>query len=370
MKITVLSHNLSSNAALRAHRVALAARQFAEVKMIGPVQGVAGRWPALPDEPWIEAVREKRFPEFQESFHELINKCDGDVLIAVKPHLASFGAALIAREVRGVPLILDQDDYDIAFSPREMWAERPTMADLTRPASAVYLSLLTRASGAADAITNASTALQKKFGGTLLPHGSVTELFDPAKVDREAARKEFGFTGRTVLFPGTPRLHKGLRPLAKAVSKIRDGQLAVFCREEDLREDEWKEFPILRLPLIPYPRMPEVLAAADVLAIPQLDVKPARYQMPMKVYDCMAMGRPIVASAVSDLPRVLDGCARLIPADDARALRTALKELIKNKELALELGTRAREKCQREYSMAAVGKILQGVVEQVLAEKK
>ena len=127
------------------------------------------------------------------------------MIIAVKPHFASFGAALLARESRGVPVILDHDDYDMAFSPRDMWTEKPGLTDLRRPASAVYLSLLTKASGVADAITTASTALQKKFGGTLLPHGCVTELFDPAKVDREAARKEFGFTGPTVLALLKPR---------------------------------------------------------------------------------------------------------------------------------------------------------------------
>jgi len=370
MKITVLSHNLSSNAVLRAHRVALAAQQFAEVKLIGPAQSAAGLWPALPREPWIESVKEKRFPEFQESFLELIHKCDGDVLIAVKPHLASYGAALIAREVRGVPLILDHDDYDMAFSPRDLWVEKPTMADLQRPASAVYLSLFTKASGAADAITTASTALQKKFGGTLLPHGCVTELFDPAKVDREAARKEFGFTGPTVLFPGTPRLHKGIKPLAKAVRKIKGAQLAVFCRDEDLRESEWAEYPILRLPLIPYSRMAEVLAAADVLAVPQLDTKPARYQMPMKVYDCMAMARPIVATSVSDLPRVLDGCGRIVSPEDYRALREAIKEMLKHPDRAEKLGALARERCLRDYSMPAIGEILRGVVEQVLQPRK
>jgi len=32
MKITILSHNLSSNAAMRAHRLAVAAQTFAEEK--------------------------------------------------------------------------------------------------------------------------------------------------------------------------------------------------------------------------------------------------------------------------------------------------------------------------------------------------
>ena len=52
MKITVFSHDLSSNASMRAHRLACAARAFAEVALLGPAR--KGRlWPALPAEPWM-----------------------------------------------------------------------------------------------------------------------------------------------------------------------------------------------------------------------------------------------------------------------------------------------------------------------------
>ena len=71
MKITVIGHNLSSNAVMRAHRLAEAARTFAEVSLIGPVER-RGLWPALPSEPWIRTVREKRFPEFCECVRLMI----------------------------------------------------------------------------------------------------------------------------------------------------------------------------------------------------------------------------------------------------------------------------------------------------------
>jgi glycosyltransferase involved in cell wall biosynthesis len=365
MKITVLSHNLSSNAAMRAHRLALAARAFADVTLIGPVEK-SGLWPALPNEDWIRTVPEKRFPAFHRSFVELVRLCDGDVLIASKPHLASYGVALVAAEQRNVPVILDHDDLDIAFAPRELWTKKKSITDLKRPASAVFVSLLTKASPAAQAVTVASTALQQRFAGTLLPHGCLTDVFDPSKIDRDAARREFGFDGPTVLFAGTPRRHKGLKPLAKAVQKIGNARLAVFCREKDLTQSEWNNYPLLRLPLVPYGRMPHALAAADVLAIPQLDEESARYQMPMKVYDCMAMARPIVATAVSDLPRALEGCGRIVAPGDSRALRHAIKELLRNPELATELGKNARERCVRDYSLERISEILRSVVERVL----
>src|SRR5262249_51082278 len=200
MKLTILSHNLSPNAASRAHRLAKAGATFADVLLIGPIEK-QGTWPALPQERWIRTVRKTRFPEFYESFQELAQAADGDVLIAVKPHLASFGVALVAGELRQTPVILDIDDLDVADAPRSEWVANPTMVDLARPNAAVYVALLTKAAAGAAAITVVSTALQRRFGGELVPHGCITELFDPAGVDRELARREFGFAGPTVLFP-------------------------------------------------------------------------------------------------------------------------------------------------------------------------
>ena len=153
MRITVLSHNLSTNAAMRAYRVALAARRFAEVTLAGPVEESRGQWEALPSEPWITSVPERRFPKFARSFLALVAGVAGDVVIAVKPHLASFGAALVAAERRSIPVILDMDDLDVALAPREEWDANPEMADPSRPASAIYVSLLTQGVGAASAIT-------------------------------------------------------------------------------------------------------------------------------------------------------------------------------------------------------------------------
>ena len=151
MKITILSHKLYSNAAMRAHRLAKAASLFADVTMIGLAKA-QGIWPALPREAWLKTVPEKDFPKFYDSLVELVEAADGDVLIAVKPYLASFGAGLLAAERRRVPLILDIDDLDVALAPLAVEARKPARTDLDRPDSEIYLSLLTRAApGSPDA---------------------------------------------------------------------------------------------------------------------------------------------------------------------------------------------------------------------------
>ncbi len=365
MKVTILSLSISSKPIRRAHRLVEAAKTFADVSLVTRMEHEEA-WMGFPQEVGIKTVRRKRFPEFYSTFIELVEAADGDVLIAIKPHLATFGVALVAAELREVPVILDIDDLDVAFSPRSEWATNPRMTDLSRPGSAVYKSLLTKAAGAASAITVVSTALQRRFGGTLIPHGCSTELFDPASIDREEARRAFGFTGPTVLFPGTPRPHKGLEPLAQAVARVPGARLAVTCRPKDLAGPEWKRFPLDRIPVVPYSSVSRLFAAVDVIAIPQLDSEPAHYQLPMKVFDAMAMGKPIVASSVSDLPLVLEGCGRLVPPGDVDKLAAAISELLSNPEEAHALGERARARCLESYSMQRIGEKLFKVVRRVV----
>jgi glycosyltransferase involved in cell wall biosynthesis len=364
MKITVLSHNLSSNAAMRAYRLASAARNFADVTMLGPADP-KGTWAALPQEPWIKTVPKTFFPDFCRSLIELAQSVDGDIVIAVKPKLASFGAALLAAERRPVPVILDIDDLDLSFTPRARWSVKPWMADLSRPGAAIYGSLLTRAVGAASAITVSSAALQRRFGGTVVPHGADTALFDPAVVDRAEARDAFGFSGPTVLFPGTPRAHKGVELLARAVGMVEGVRLAITCQPKDFVGPDWDGLPLQRLPILPYSAVPRVIAAADLVAIPQLDSEPARYQMPMKLFDAMAMGAPIVASSVSDLPSVLNGCGRLVPPGEVDKLAAAIHELLNDPAQARALGAAARARCQEHYSLEQIGARLGEVVSTV-----
>ena len=63
----MLSHDLSTNAGRRTHRLAGAVGTFAEVKLIGPASR-SHKWVELPDEPGIFTVRKRRFPGFHASF--------------------------------------------------------------------------------------------------------------------------------------------------------------------------------------------------------------------------------------------------------------------------------------------------------------
>jgi hypothetical protein len=99
--------------------------------------------------------------------------------------------------------VLDIDDLDIALSPRD---RKAGLADLSRPKSALFVSVLSRATGAADAVTVCCRALRERFGGTVVPQPADTDLFDPAG---RTATVRGGSSGSTV------------RPCCSRASRVR-----------------------------------------------------------------------------------------------------------------------------------------------------
>lgn len=97
---------------------------------------------------------------------------------------------------------------------------------------------------------------------------------------------------------------------------------------------------------VPPAQVPAWLAAADVLALPNSgqDALSARYTSPLKLFEYMAAGRPIVASDLPSLREVLTHGenAYLVPPDDPAALATGLRKLLADPPLAGRLAANAR----------------------------
>jgi glycosyltransferase involved in cell wall biosynthesis len=98
--------------------------------------------------------------------------------------------------------------------------------------------------------------------------------------------------------------------------------------------------------LVRHAEMPAHLAACDVLVSPhgrQADGGEF-FGSPTKLYEYMASGRPIVASAVGQIAEVLrDGeSALLVPPDDPHALCEAIVRLVDDAQLRMKLSSHAR----------------------------
>ena len=110
---------------------------------------------------------------------------------------------------------------------------------------------------------------------------------------------------------------------------------------------------------IPHDRMPAALAAADIGVAP-FDVSAHRplslgfYWSPLKIFEYMAAGLPVVAPAIDRLPRLVghDREGILYDPGSPESLAAALERL-SDPTLRQRLGTAARDRAVREYSWSA-----------------
>jgi glycosyltransferase involved in cell wall biosynthesis len=369
VKVSVLAFDLSDNATGRADLLArLLAPRFA-VEVVGPRFG-DDVWP--PARGGVIAYRVRpgaRYPGFAARAGELARLADGDVLLASKPRPTSYGIALLARRQRPRPLLLDIDDWELGFFYRSgFWGSVGRGVNLANPNGLPWTWAMERLVGRADAITVASRFLERRFGGTLVPHVRDTDAWDPARFDRSASRAALGVgDAPVVMFLGTPRGYKGVDDLVEAMAGVATARLVIVGAEPDHpTARRWAERSgvIVRGP-VPFDDVPRYLAAADVVAVPQRATSDTLGQVPAKLFDAMAMARPIVSTSVSMIPEVLDGCGMLVPPGEPRALRAVVEGLLADPDRARELGRRARARCIDRYSFTSARAVLIPLVERL-----
>ena len=107
--------------------------------------------------------------------------------------------------------------------------------------------------------------------------------------------------------------------------------------------------------------MPGQLAgsAIGVAPYPDLGGEQQQYFSPLKVYEYLAAGLPVVASAVGQLPQILGELGTLVPPSDPAALAAAIDTLAADPVLRGKLGWRGRMQAEEKHSWAgAVDRIL------------
>jgi glycosyltransferase involved in cell wall biosynthesis len=185
------------------------------------------------------------------------------------------------------------------------------------------------------------------------------DAVDPARFSalpaRQAARAALGLPphGPIVTYTGHLYPWKGAHTLARAARHLPPDALVCIVGGTPADGAAFRAFlerkglsGVHLAGYVPPAEVPRWLAAADVLVLPNSGTEAisARYTSPLKLFEYMAAGRPIVASDLPSLREVLaDGQnAVLVPPDDAPALAGAIRSLLADPARAARLAAQGR----------------------------
>jgi len=377
MKITLIVPNLSNNCVARAHLLAEVLSKRYDVEITGILKEGHVWGPIQKD----SSIKYGYLNGSIKNIFKDLKKINGDVIYIIKPVLPSMGYALIKSAVGKRNLIQDIDDWQTGLS-----LDAPTSKIIKNflafwdPYSLTYTTILEKIATHFNNITVSSHFLQKKFGGTIIPHARDVKQFNPKKYNPSKLKRKFGLENKKiVMFLGTIRKHKGIDDLINAI-KLLDSKnvklVLVGANFKDRYVQQLMKLSNNEITFIgeqPFDKIPEYLAVADLIAIHQKKSYSAMGQVPAKVFDAMAMAKPIISTNISDLPIILKDCGIIVEPGDINGLAEKIKFILDNPKIAKEMGKRAREKCVKEYSFEAIAPKLLKIFEKyekVIAENQ
>ena len=377
MKISLLCHDLSCNAFGRAYLLADILRRRHEVTVLGPAFG-GTIWPPFSRCPFpVKLYPGSRWPGFLATARQIGRDATGDLLYAVKALPSSFGIALAARGAR--PLLLDVDDWELGFVEAEEEARgipaplrwlKGWLPGLSPNGKALVRWLEGRAPEA-SALTTVSEFLSAKYGGRahLVPHARDTSWLSPERFPAGPARERLGLSGcKVVMYLGSARGYKGVEELAEAVARLPGAVLAlVGTPVEDplvggLRSRHGDA--VRAFGPVPFEQLPEWLAAADVVALPQRRDPRTLGQMPAKLTDALALGKPVVVSDLAGMRELVGSAGRVVAPGDTAGLERALAEILGDPEAASRMGQEARRIAVERLSYDAAERALEAAIAQ------
>lgn len=159
---------------------------------------------------------------------------------------------------------------------------------------------------------------------------------------------------KIVLYSGHLYFRKGAQTLAEAASSFEEDTLIAFVggNQDDIVRFTEKYGGIKNIRIMghqPHEEVPYYLSAADVLVLPNsMKSDDSRlYTSPMKLFEYMSSGVPIVASDVPSLREVLsENTAQFVLPDDAQALTEGILHVLSDKGFSSRIAIEAKNKCQ------------------------
>ncbi|MGE5692568.1 MAG: glycosyltransferase family 4 protein [Candidatus Zixiibacteriota bacterium] len=229
-----------------------------------------------------------------------------------------------------------------------------------------------------DAVKDYIGSVAPKAAVTVVPNGVDVRPFLKVRASNgkpEKSRKEkftVGFVGSLKPWHGLEFLLEAFRRLPESedfeLKIIGEGPLRLSLEKLSQKLD--LQDRVAFTGSVDFEKIPKMLKTLDVLVAPYPQID-GFYFSPLKIFEYMAAGRPIVASRIGQLADILeDGKnALLIPPENPEALAAALLRLKSDRKLGELLGAQAQKVAKEKHSWKNRLKTVEAIFKS-LADKK
>lgn len=204
---------------------------------------------------------------------------------------------------------------------------------------------------------------------TVVPNGANTSLFKPLEQDK--CREDLGLDPETpyICFVGNLAPWQGVEYLVKSAPSILSrypgcrflivGDGVMKSELLNLSRELGIEDRFIFTGVVPYDRVPVYINASNICAAPFILARNAKIGLsPLKLYEYMACGKPVVASAISGVADALEASEGgiSVPPENPEALANAILKLLENQDLRTNMGSKGLRYVTENYSWYSVAK--------------
>ena len=165
-----------------------------------------------------------------------------------------------------------------------------------------------------------------------------------------------------IFYAGSLKKWKGVDVLIKAMKYLPGEKLLIagngeeFSNLQNMVKKENLQDRIKFLGYVPHAEIPKFLSKAKVLVLPNVEEDTSVFTSPLKLFEYMAAGKPIVASDIPSLREILkhEENAYLVKPRNPIVLAEGIKKVLYDKKLRRKISLKAKEEVKKyTYSIRA-----------------
>jgi glycosyltransferase involved in cell wall biosynthesis len=275
-----------------------------------------------------------------------------DAILVLYPGHADMALMAAFARVKGVPIVFDAfiSLYDTIIVDRALRSSSSLLGRATRVLDRLACRLATLVLADtpqhADYLSELTGVSRSRF--RVLWIGAEERIFAPVTEVEPVANR--------VLFYGYFIPLQGIDTIVKAAGLLTDDGIHIRIigdgQERSSIEAIVRELAVENVALlgpVPLEQLPQEIAAASLcLGIFGTSPKAARV-VPNKLFQCIAVGRPVLTADTPAIRSAFDGEVALVPPGDAQALADEIRALIGDTDRLRSLAAAGRARFEKDY---------------------